>query len=50
MVNKEDIPRCKACSNAAPSIEKGFSICHLKHLKVWNDSVVCSDYDNSEIY
>lgn len=50
MVVKEDLPRCKTCTNAAQAIESGFSICHLKHLKVWNDSIACTDYDDSEIY
>lgn len=50
MVVKEDLPRCGKCNNGAPCIEDGYTLCHLKYLKVWSNSIACSDYDDSEVY
>lgn len=50
MVTKNEIRKCGSCTNGAAAIEKGYTLCHLKHALVWSNSVACNNYDDSVIF
>lgn len=50
MVIHNNVPRCGKCTNGAPALTEGYTLCHLKHLVVYSNSVACSDYDDTVIF
>lgn len=50
MVMMKTIRRCKNCTNGEKAIDEGWTICELKHCKVWSDSIACKDYDDTTIF
>lgn len=50
MVMVKTIRRCKTCTNGEKAIEDGWTICEIKHCKVWSESIACDGYDDTEIF
>lgn len=42
--------KCKMCTNASKTTEKFFVYCWVKRYEVWEESLACNDYDDTEIF
>lgn len=50
MVMVKVTKKCKMCTNGEKAVEDGWTICEIKHCKVWSESLACDDYDDTEIF